>query len=92
MRTFRTLLLRMRWNRSCVKMRSACYLRTAVNSLALLGTREVLTSILTAIILHDDEEDVVPDEKRATFYAAAELAVRYFSLTPETYSYSRIMT
>lgn len=51
---------------------------------------EVLNSILTAAILHDDEEEVVPEEKKAVFYAAAELAVRYFSLMPETIL--RVMT
>jgi hypothetical protein len=75
----------------CFKMRSACLLRTAVKS-SLRGTREVLNSILTAAILHDDEEEVVPDEKKAIFYAAAELAVRCFSLKPETYINSRVMT
>jgi hypothetical protein len=40
--------------------------------------RVVLNSILTAAILHDEEEEAVLDEKKAIFYAAAELEVRYF--------------
>ena len=52
----------------------------------------MLNSILTAAILHDDEEEVVPEEKKAVFYAAAELAVRCFSVKPETYINSRVMT
>jgi hypothetical protein len=58
------------------------------------GTRKVLNSTLTAIILHDEEEEVIPDEKKAIFYAAAELAVRYYFLflNPDTYPNSRIVT
>jgi hypothetical protein len=57
-------------------MKSAYLLRTAVKKFPRhQGTRKVLNSTLTAIILHDDEEEVIPDEKKATFYAAAELAV-----------------
>jgi len=54
----------------------------------------VLNSNLTAIILHDEEEEVVPDERKAIFYAGAELAVRYYFLflNPDTYTNSRIMT
>ena len=59
-------------------------MRTAVKS-SLPGARadsEVLTSTLIAEILHDvdddDVEPVVSEEKKAIFYAAAELAVRYF--------------
>jgi hypothetical protein len=44
----------------------------------------VLNCTLTAATLHSDE--VVPDNKKAIFYAAAELAVRHFSLKPETYT------
>ena len=77
MRTFRTLLLRMRWHHFFFKMRSLCSLRMAVRS-SLPGIREVLNSALTAAIVHDDEEEEVPDYKKAIFYAAAGLAVRYF--------------
>jgi hypothetical protein len=58
------------------------------------GTRKVLNSTLTAILLHDEEEEVIPDEKKAIFYAAAELAVRYYflSLNPDTYPSSRTVT
>jgi hypothetical protein len=51
----------------------------------------VLNNTLTAAILHNNEEVVVPDGKKAIFYAAAELEVRYFLLKPETYTNSRIM-
>jgi hypothetical protein len=44
---------------------------------------------MTAIILHDEEEEIVPDERKAIFYAAAELAVRYYFLflDPNTYTH-----
>ena len=60
-------------------MRLACLLRTVVRLFCVIpGTREMLNGTLTAAILHDDEEVVVPDNEKAIFYAAAELAVRYF--------------
>lgn len=40
----------------------------------------MLNSTLTAIIIHDEEEEVIPDARKAIFYAAAELAVRYYFL------------
>jgi hypothetical protein len=54
----------------------------------------VLNSTLTAIILHDEEEEEIPDERKAIFYAAAELAVRYYFLflIPDTYTNSRNTT
>jgi hypothetical protein len=48
----------------------------------------VLNSTLTAIILYDEEEELIPDERQAIFYAAAELAVSLF-LNPDTYTNSR---
>ena len=45
----------------------------------------MLNSTLTAIILHDEEEEVIPDERKAIFYAAAELAVRYYFLFFESH-------
>ena len=51
----------------------------------------MLNNILTAAILHSNEEVVVPDGGKAIFYAAAELEVRCISLKPETYTNSRIM-
>ena len=42
----------------------------------------MLNSTLTAAILHNNEEVVVPDGEKAIFYAA---------LKPETYTNSRIM-
>jgi hypothetical protein len=47
---------------------------------------------LIAAILHDDDDEEVPDNKKAIFYAAAELAVRYFLLQPKRYTNSRVMT
>jgi hypothetical protein len=68
-------------------MKSVYWLRTVVNYPASpQGTRKVLNSTLTAIILHDEEEEVIPDERKAIFYAASELAVRYYFLflNPDT--------
>lgn len=81
----------MRWDRSCFRMISACLLRTAVK-LFLPGTHDVLNNTLAAAILHDGEEEVIPEERKAIFYAGAELAVRYFVLKPESFTNSRFTT
>jgi hypothetical protein len=45
-----------------------------------------LNASFPAAILQDEEEAVVPDEVKAIFYAAAELAVRYPFLELETFN------
>jgi hypothetical protein len=47
---------------------------------------------LTVAILHDDEDGEVLEDSKAIFYAAAELAVRHFSLMPESHTNSQTMT
>ena len=45
-----------------------------------------LNASLTAAILHEEDDPVVPEEVKAIFYAAAELGVRYLPLEPETFN------
>jgi hypothetical protein len=50
-------------------------LKTAVCPVSPPGTREELNISSTGAILQEEEEPVILDETKATFYAVAELAV-----------------
>jgi hypothetical protein len=43
----------------------------------------------TAAVLHDSNDDAPPEERKAIFYAKADLAVRYHFLKIETLTDSR---
>jgi hypothetical protein len=75
----------MPWRIFCVKTKWVCSSRTVVWVLRhYREQREELNAGLTAAILHEDEEQKVPDDVKLVFYAEAELAVRRLSLELET--------